>query len=137
MTDEELIALAKDMFGMSDEDIARVSAEEREAYKNFFANSSRYRLVAEVVKSKYCVAGVQVGQKIAFNGVQIDKQASDCPLCVGAIAPLSRHLAVYTDRCYRGGDMTAPLPGLNCVDPGIDAGGFGNVQMKVRIEPLS
>jgi uncharacterized repeat protein (TIGR04076 family) len=99
-------------------------------------NKAKYRLVAEVVSSKNCVAGVQVGQKIVFSGVGIDKDASDCPLCVGAISPLTRNLAVYTDRCYHGHDITAPLPGINCVDPGIDVGGFGNVQMTVRIEEV-
>jgi uncharacterized repeat protein (TIGR04076 family) len=137
MKDPMLLALAKDMFGMSDEDIARVTPEQEQTYKNVMENMSKYRLVAEVVKSKYCTAGLQVGQKIVFSGVQVDAQASDCPLCSGALAPLHRGIAIFLDRCGSNRDITAPVEGITCLDPGLDAGGFGNVLMKLRIEPVA
>ena len=136
MRDPEMMALAKNMFNMSDEDIAKVSPEQELEYKNAMTNMAKYRLVAEVVKSKYCAAGLQVGQKLVFNGVQIDKEASDCPMCVGAIAPLARHLTAYLDRCYHNTNLAAQLPGAACIDPGIDVGGLGHVLMKVSIEPV-
>jgi uncharacterized repeat protein (TIGR04076 family) len=137
MRDPVLTAFAKDMLGMSDEDIAKVSPEQEQEYKNALENMAKYRIVAEVVKSKYCAAGLQVGQKIVFSGVQIDKEASDCPLCVGAIAPLARTLAVYLDRCYQNRELTAPTEGVACVDPGMDVGGLGTVLLDVRIEPVA
>jgi uncharacterized repeat protein (TIGR04076 family) len=132
-----LMAFAKDMLGMSDEDIAKVNPEKEQEYKNTLENMGRYRLVAEVVKSKYCAAGLRVGQKIILNGVQIDKEASDCPLCVGAIAPLQRNLTVYLDRCSRGRDIDLPTGGIACIDPGMDVGGLGNVLFSVRIERIA
>lgn len=137
MRDPVLTAFAKDVLGMSDQDIAKVTPEQEQEYKNTMANMANYRLVAEVVKSKYCAAGIQVGQKLVFSGVQIDAHASDCPLCVGAIAPLARSLSVYLDRCAHNAHITDPLGGAACIDPGLDAGGLGHVLMEVRIEPAT
>jgi len=136
MQDPMIEAIARDMLGMSEEDIARITPEQEQEFKNVIENITKYRLVAEVVKSKYCSAGLQVGQKIVFNGSQIDKEATDCPLCVGAIAPLDRSLLVYLDRCQQNRDITAPMGGVTCSDPGMDVGGVGNVLMSVRIEPI-
>jgi len=137
MRDPVLTAFAKDVLGMSDEDIAKVSAEQEQEYKNTLKNMAKYRLVAEVVKSNYCAAGIRVGQKLVFSGVQIDPQASDCPLCVGAIAPLARSLSVYLERCAHDTNLTAPMGGAACIDPGMDAGGLGHVLMTVRMEPIA
>ncbi len=136
MRDPVILAFAKDMLGMSEEDIAKVTPEKEQEYKNAMENMAKYRIVAEVVKAKYCTALLQVGQKIVFNGVQIDKDASDCPLCVGAIAPLHSTLSVYLDRCLHNCDITAPLSGAACTDAGIEVGGLGSVLFDVRIEPV-
>jgi uncharacterized repeat protein (TIGR04076 family) len=136
MRDPVILAFAKDMLGMSEEDIAKVTPEKEREYKNAMENMAKYRIVAEVVKAKYCTALLEVGQKIVFSGVQIDKDASDCPLCVGAIAPLYSTLSVYLDRCFHNRDITAPLSGAACTDPGIEVGGLGSVLFEVRIEPV-
>ena len=132
-----MTAIAKNVLGMSDEDIEKVTPEQEQEYKNSIENMAKYRLVAEVVKSKYCAAGLQVGQKMVVTGASIDPEATDCPLCVGAIAPLERANAVYMDRCEQVRDMTAPLAGFSCIDPGLDAGGLGSVAFEVRVEPIS
>ena len=137
MKDPVLVAFAKNLLGMSDEDIDKVTPDQQQEYKNTIDNMGKYRIVAEVVKSKYCAAGLKVGQKIVLNGVQIDQEASDCPLCVGAITPLERAFAVYMDRCAQNSDLTAPVSGVACVDPGMEAGGLGTVLFDVRIEPTS
>ena len=123
MEDPALVAFAKNMLGMSDADIEKVTPAQQQEYKNTLENMGKYRIVAKVVESRYCAAGLKVGQKIALSGVQIDKEASDCPLCVGAITPLERSFAVYMDRCAQNRDMTAPLGGVACTDPGLEAGG--------------
>ena len=135
MKDPGMIAVAKNVLGMSDEDIEKITSEQEQGFKNAIENMGKYQPVAEVVKSKYCAAGLQVGQKMVVTGASIDPEATDCPLCVGAIAPLERANAVYMDRCERGRDMTAPLGGFACIDPGLDAGGLGSVLFDVRIEP--
>ncbi|RJP69615.1 MAG: hypothetical protein C4532_10745 [Candidatus Abyssobacteria bacterium SURF_17] len=136
MRDPMLTAFAKEMLKMSDEDIEKVPPEQEQDFKNAMANFAKYRLVAEVAQARYCAAGVHVGQKLVLNGVQIDGDASDCPLCVGLIAPLERAWAVFLDRCYKNRDLTAPLGGVRCADPGLDAGGLGSVLFDVRIEEI-
>jgi hypothetical protein len=134
--DPMVMAFAKDMLHMTDEDIAKITPEKEQEYKNAMENLAKYRIVAEVVKSKYCTALVEVGQKIVLNGVQIDADASDCPLCVGAIGPLQGAMGVYLDRCMRNSDVDAPIGGIACSDPGMEVGGLGTVLFDVRIEPV-
>ncbi len=131
-----VMAFAKDMLGMTDEDIAKFTPEKEQEYKNAIENMAKYRIVAEVVKSKYCTAFLEVGQKLVLNGVQIDKDASDCPLCVGAIAPLRGTISVYLDRCMKNRDVDAPVGGMACTDPGMEVGGLGTVLFDVRIEAV-
>lgn len=136
MRDPMVMAFAKDMLGMTDEDIAKVTPEKEQEYKNAMENMAKYRIVAEVVKSKYCTALLEVGQKLVLNGVQIDADASDCPLCVGAIAPLHGTISVYLDRCMKNRDVDAPVGGMACTDPGMEVGGLGQVLFAVRIEAV-
>lgn len=131
-----IMAFAKDMLGMSDEDIAKITPEKEQEYKNAMENMANYRIVAEVVSSKNCTALLQVGQKLVLNGVQIDKDASDCPLCVGAISPLHGTLMVYLDRCMKNRDVAGSIGGFACTDPGMEVGGLGHVLFDVRIEPV-
>jgi hypothetical protein len=42
MRDPVLTAFAKDMLGMSDEDIAKVSPEQEQEYKNALENMAKY-----------------------------------------------------------------------------------------------
>jgi len=137
--DPVLKAYAKDVFAMPDEDLVKLTAREERAYKNVGENMAKYRLVAEVTKAKYCYAGLQVGQKIVLNGLTIDKEASDCPLCMGAVGPLLHNVLVYYDRCLTNGDLEAPLPPVSCVDSGFEAGelSLGQVLLDVRMEPRS
>ncbi len=137
MKDPGMIAVAKNVLGMSDEDIEKITPEQEQGFKNSIESMGKYQLVAEVVKTKYCAAGLKLGQKMVVKGASIDPEATDCPLCVGAIAPLQRANAVYMDRSEQGGDMTAPLGGFACIDPGLEAGGLGSVLFEVRVEPTS
>ncbi len=136
MRDPMVEAFAKDMLGMTEEDLAKFTPEKEQDYKNAMENMAKYRLVAEVVKSKYCTAFLQVGQKLVLNGVSIDQDASDCPLCVGAISPLHTSLSVYLDRCMKNSDVDAPMSGYACTDPGMEVGGLGSVLFDVRIEAV-
>lgn len=134
MKDPMLRAYAKDVLEMSDEDLAKITPEQEQEFKNAFENMMKYRLVAEVASSKYCAAGLKVGQKIIITGSQIDTDASDCPLCPGVLGALASRTQVYLDRCSNNSNMTAPMGAIACVDPGLDAGGLGSVSMKLRIE---
>jgi hypothetical protein len=127
-------------FGVSAEDLAKIGPELVRALTKSADNMATHRLVFEVVKSKNCLYRIQKGQKIVINGSAIDTNASDCPLCMGLVAPLLPSTVVFYDRCING-NLSDPMPeGVHCIDPGLEcpeAGGLGEVVVTARIEPVS
>jgi uncharacterized repeat protein (TIGR04076 family) len=134
--DEGLKIMATQMFGMSEADIKKVTPEMEEELINAIPNIGNYRLVAEVVSSKYCFAGLQPGQKfVVDNATQINTQESTAPMCLGAIAPLIDRARLLMDRVYQNGKPTTlHIAGFRCTDPGLELGGLGSVEFKVRVE---
>jgi uncharacterized repeat protein (TIGR04076 family) len=133
--DEGLRTMATQMLGMTEADMDKVTPEMEEELLNAMPVIGSYRLVAEVVSSKYCFAGCKPGQKLVVdNATQINMQESTAPLCVGAIAPLIDRVHLLLDRIYHKGDQTAHMSGFLCADPGLDLGGLGTVEFKLRVE---
>jgi hypothetical protein len=127
-------------FGVSDEDLAKVGPGLVRALTKSAENMATHKLVFEVVKAKNCMVGAQKGQKIVMYGGVIDTNASDCPMCMGLVAPLLPSTIVFYDRCING-NLDDPMPeGVRCIDPGLDcpeASGLGEVVVTARIEPVS
>jgi len=122
---------------MTDEDLEKITPEQEEELKNVGLKAGRYRVVAEVVDSKYCSAGLKPGQKYVIDPAQqINLGESTAPLCLGALAPLGYRMEVYMDRMSHNGDMTSSLRGFRCTDPGIGLNGLGIVEFKVSIEEV-
>ena len=133
--DEGLKMMATQMFGMTEADMSKVTPEMEEELLNAMPIIGNYRLVAEVVSAKYCFAGCKAGQKLVIdNATQINAQESTAPLCVGALAPLIDRAQLLMDRVYHKGDPGAHMSGFRCTDPGLDLGGLGTVEFKVRVE---
>jgi hypothetical protein len=132
---ESLRTMATQLFGMTEAEMNKVTPAMEEELLNAMPITGSYRLVAEVVSAKYCFAGCQAGQKLVVDNLtQINTQESTAPLCLGAIAPLMDKAHVLTDRMYHKGDPTAHMSGYRCTDPGLDLGGLGSVEFKVRVE---
>ena len=105
--------------------------------KNMAAALGKYRLVAEVVHSKYCFAGLKPGQKFVVDlDGKINPEESTAPLCLGALGALGEKSRIMMDRISQDGDIAAPIAGFRCVDPGLDLGGLGSVDFAVRIEKI-
>ena len=100
----------------------------------------KYRIIAQVVESKNCGAGIKLGQKYVIQGIPnlllIDE--SDCPLCIKALGPVSELMHGFWDRIVEGLD---PNEGFwqfaRCLDPGVDYGGKGSVVFKVHAQKIS
>ncbi len=134
---EGLKQVAVGMFGMTEEDMARVTPELEGELLNAMSKAQKYRLVAEVVSSKYCFAGLQVGQRyVVERGQQLNPADSTAPMCLGAIAPLTEKALTLVDRMSHNGDVTAHLRGFRCTDPGLGLGGLGCVEFKIEIEEI-
>lgn len=96
-----------------------------------------YKIIAEVVESRYCGAGCKVGSKLVFKSVPtvLLPEESDCGLCVKALGPISELVHGIWDRMSEGLDPNAGI-GLyaSCLDMGIKYGGLGNVKFRVYAE---
>jgi len=135
--DEMLKGFLVGHLGMTDEDLEKITPEQEEELKTVGSKAGRYRVVAEVVDSKYCSAGLKPGQKYVIEpALQINLGESTAPLCLGALAPLGYRMEVYLDRMGHNGDMTASLRGFRCTDPGLGLSGLGTVDFKVSIEEI-
>ena len=136
MEDTGLKDLARELLGMTEEDMAKVTPGMEKEMQNVVAALGKYRLVAEVVRSQYCFAALQPGQKfvVELDG-KLNPEESTAPLCLGALGPLGEKARIMMDRISQNGEVTAPLSGFRCVDPGLDLGGLGG-DFKVSIERI-
>ena len=66
MKDPEFAEVLKAM-GVEEEDLPTISPEMEDNLKKMGDVMEKYKLVFEVVKSRNCLAGVQVGQKIVID----------------------------------------------------------------------
>jgi uncharacterized repeat protein (TIGR04076 family) len=105
--------------------------------RNLLLNRDRlrkYKIFAEVVESRYCGAGIKVGQKYVFQTIPnlLLVAESDCPLCLKALGPVSELIHGIWDRMVEGLDPNDSMGQFaRCLDPGVNYGGLGSVIMKV------
>lgn len=77
---EDLKKLAVQVFGMTGEDMAKVTPELEAELLSLASKGERYKLILEVVSSKYCFAGLQPGQKYVIEkGQQFSPIESTAP----------------------------------------------------------
>ena len=142
--DEATKALLKQAVGITDEDLAKVPR----LIEKIFSNAPRamqYKTVAEVTYSKYCFAGIKVGDKIVFSPF-LNPQETTCPLCPRALIPVLVALQQFWERTLELFDRGIEgLDDLNdtafaglagCLDPGLELGGLGHVQFKLYAEKI-
>ena len=99
----------------------------------------KYRIVAECTESRFCGAGIQVGQKFVFQTVPnvFLPEESDAPPCVKALGPLADHMHGIWERMFEG---LYPKEGMSqyvaCLDMGLEYGGIGHCVFKLYCEKI-
>lgn len=94
----------------------------------------KYQIIAEVVQSKYCSAGLKPGLKFVFETIPplLVPEETDCPICLRALGPLAYLVAGFWDRLIEGVDPNQGMWHIaECLDPGLEKGGLGHVVFKV------
>ena len=128
-------ALWKQRHNMSDEDFETFISSPGHRNMSLRTKEMRkYKIIAEVIKSKYCNAGLKVGQKYVFSTMpsMLLPDESDAPFCIKALAPMGNVHYGFWDRLSAGIDPNEGLwTHVQCMDPGIERGGLGNVQFRV------
>ncbi len=142
--DEVAAKVLKNFLGVTDEDLAKVPRH-MERIARTFPRALPYKVVAEVTSSKYCFAGIKVGDKIVFDP-WLNLQETTCTPCPRALIPVLVALQSYWERFIELFDRgieglddindTAFAGFAGCLDPGLELGGLGHVQFKLYAEKI-
>lgn len=139
MGEDRVKQLLKQVVGISESDWDRFRAGSPGVHR-FFENLDRvvgHQIVAEVIDSRYCAAGLQVGQRFVIVGGALVPEKSTAPLCMRALGPLTGFVNIILEKLVAGEDpndrvfMTA-----ECLDPGLESGGLGKVRFRVWAEAV-
>lgn len=136
MLEEPIRQMLKEHIGITDEDLDRLSPGIQKLM-NMVPEVPKWRFIVEVTDSKYCFAGCKVGDKLVFQGPNVNVEESTCPLCVGAIAPMWERMHIMWDRMTDGRDPNDSWVRYSqCTDAGLEHGGLGRVIFKVYAEKV-
>ncbi|UCF93890.1 MAG: hypothetical protein JSW39_06935 [Desulfobacterales bacterium] len=139
MENDRIKDLLKQIVHITDEDWETFKAGSPGVYKFFtrIEEIAKQRIVAEVIESRYCAAGLEKGQQIVIEGGALVPAKSTAPLCMRAIGPLTGFVNTILEMIVAGEDPNDRVFGVaECLDPGLEAGGLGKVKFKVRVEPI-
>lgn len=127
--------------GITDEDFEKYisfPANRKLAFR--FPELVKYQIIAEVVESKYCSAGLQVGQKYVINVIpsKILWEQSSAPQCLKALGSLSTVIPGFWDRIIEGVDPNQGVwQYVRCPDEGVEYGTLGPVVFKVYAQKIA
>ena len=99
----------------------------------------KYRIVAECVESKYCGAGIKVGQRFVFQTVpnMFLPEESSAPCCIKALGPLAEHMHGLWERMFEGLDPNEGMTQyVQCMDMGLAYDGIGHVVFRLFCEEI-
>lgn len=131
---EDARKVLKDNLGVTDEDFTKhiTFAHNRKILEH--PELLNYKIVAEVTGSKYCSLGLQTGQKFVLQAfpAKILIEESTAPFCLRALGPIAPIVQRFWERICEGIDPNNGMwQTVECLDPGIERGGLGNVKFKV------
>jgi uncharacterized repeat protein (TIGR04076 family) len=134
--DEVSRQIAKQAIGITDEDLERLSPGMKKLLSDL-PEKMKWKVIAEVTESKYCFAGLKLGDKFVFNFPVLNASESTGAPCIEAIAPLTSQIRAMIDRVAEGGDPNESIfatQQVSCMDVGLEHGGLGRVMFKVYAE---
>jgi uncharacterized repeat protein (TIGR04076 family) len=139
MEEDRVKGIVKQVVDITDKDWETLKSGSPGVYKFFtrIEEVGKHRIVAEVIESHYCAAGLKKGQKIVIEGGALVPEKSTAPLCMRAIGPLTGFVNTIFEKIVAGEDPNDRVFKVaECLDPGLEAGGLGKVKFEVRVEPM-
>ena len=139
MDEDQVRDIVKQIVDITEEDWETLKKRSPGVYKFFtkIEQVGKHRIVAEVIESRYCAAGLKKGQKIVIEGGALVPEKSTAPLCMRAIGPLTGFVNTILEKIVDGQDPNDRVFKVaECLDPGLEAGGLGKVKFVVRTEPI-
>ena len=136
---------AADLFklstGLDDKAMAKLHPGLEKLFRNI-PKTTGYQLVAEVVKSQACFAGVEVGNRLVFDPF-LNPQKSTGTMCPKALIPVLVEINALwemTAEWAESGREQLPeivFRNVRCLDPGLENGGVGGVVYTIRNEKIT
>jgi len=139
MQESQIKEIVKQVVAITDEDWETMKNGSPGVYKFFdrIQDVMKHRIVAEVIESKYCAAGLKKGQKFVIEGGALVPEKSTAPFCMRALGPLTGYVNTILEMIVAGQDPNDRVFQVaECLDPGLEAGGLGKVKFQVRVEPI-
>lgn len=139
MTVKDSLKKFGERVGYSESDLERFrDGDPRVRHMERLADAApRHTIVAEVIKSKHCNSGHQVGDRFVLDvdGNFISKL---CPgrMCIYATSQLVVPVALINERLSEGLDPNEFhfMRQVKCPDVGPECAGYGEVMFEVRVE---
>lgn len=87
MQETQVKDILKQVVAITDEDWETFKLGSRGVYKFFsrIEDVLKHRIVAEVIESRYCAAGLKKGQKFVIEGGALVPEKSTAPFCMRAL----------------------------------------------------
>ena len=136
---------AADLFkfstGLDDEAMAKLHPGLEKLYRNI-PRTIAYQLVAEVVKSQACFAGIEVGNRLVFDPF-LNPQKSTGTMCPKALLPVLLEVNALWEANMEWAESGKEEPleivwrNVRCLDPGLENGGVGGVVYTIRSEKIA
>jgi len=140
-----LTGAAADLFkaasGLDDKAMAKLHPGLEKLYNNV-VKTMAYQLVAEVVKSEACFAGVKVGDRLVFDPF-LNPGKSTGVMCPKALLPVLLEINALWETTMEWAESgKEELPeivwrNVRCLDPGLDDGGVGGAVYTIHAEPIA
>jgi hypothetical protein len=131
--DEMTLQFLKQTINITDEDLEKMSPGAKKVYTNV-VDKMKWKVIVEVTYSKYCIAGLKVGDKLVFNFPLLNTAESTAAPCLGIIFPANIYIRNLLDRVAEGVDPNESMFATfihDCMDPGLEQGGLGHVRFKI------
>jgi uncharacterized repeat protein (TIGR04076 family) len=140
MEEAKVKDILKQVVNISDEDWETFKTGSSGVYKFFtrLDEVAKVRIIAEVIESKYCAAGLKNGQKFVIEGGALAPEKCTAPFCMRALGPITGFVNTILEKIVGGEDPNDRVFMVaECLDPGLEAGGLGKVKFQVRVEPIA
>ncbi len=131
--DEIRLRKAQGIWGWTDEQTAGLSAKQLRLIGSG-EEFRQWRLIAEVLEAKNCIAGLKKGDKYVFHGSGfLLPEESTCPrICLWAIAAFIPFSFMLYDRIGQGSDPSEFwVDKVRCMDVGVQNGGYGEALFRL------
>lgn len=140
-----LIGAAADLFklstGLDEEAMSKLHPGLEKLYRSI-PKTTAYQIVAEVVKSQACFAGIEVGNRLVFDPF-LNPQKSTGNMCPKALLPVLLEINALWEMIMEWAESgKEELPeivwrNVRCLDPGLEDGGVGGVVYTIYSEKIA